>query len=307
MKLHALANRFVTTATVYLLTALAPHSNAANQIAGTGKATGQLTLDTSDLAHVRANLQLSGTASQVGKFMIEGSGPIEWNGSHYEQIAPASFTVATPAGDQLFGTFTYNLAWVPGRYELSGPAQITGGTGQFFAYTGTADFHATVQAPSGTITDATFTFLLEKLVPGKTVHGVGHAEGQSTLTPPPAGFLSGDPIQIHTVLQGNASHLGKITLELNATGKVVDLKPSPIPPSAMTITLKNGDTLYGTFRWLNREFGFPKYEVFGPFTILGGTGEFENVTGAGTYRGILDVLSGKNTDGTFEFDLLLRY
>lgn len=274
-----------------------------SQIIGKGKGTGSITLDLSDPSHPEAQLKLAGNASHVGKFTVEGAGAVSWNGTRYVPSAPASFTVTSGDGDTLIGNFAYDLDWSPGLYELTGRAEISGGTGRFFAYSGYADFASTVNGLTGEINDAAFTFVLNA-APGKTLHGSGRGEGVATITPPPEGVLSGNVITIHSVLQGTAAHLGKVTIELNSAGRVINLTPTPEPPTTVNITTATGATLSGTARWLNRQISLLKYEVYGPFTITEGTGEFQGVIGEGNYRGILDLVTGKITDGTFQFDLL---
>ena len=274
-----------------------------SQINGKGKGTGSITLDLSNPTQPRAQLKLAGNASQVGKFTVEGAGAVSWNGTRYVATAPAAFLVTSGNGDTLIGTFPYDLDWSPGQYELTGRAQISGGTGRFFAYSGYADFASTVNGLTGEINDAVFAFVLDA-APGKTLHGSGQGEGVAAITPPPEGVMSENIIGIESVLRGTAAHLGKVRIEIMSAGRVIDLIPTPEPPTTVKITTAAGDTLSGTARWLNRPISLLKYEVYGPFTITEGTGEFLGVIGQGNYRGILDLVTGKITDGTFEFDLL---
>jgi hypothetical protein len=274
-----------------------------SQIIGTGKGTGAITLEGIEASHPRARLSLRGNATHIGKFTVEGSGAVVLNGTHYEPSTAASFTVTSGNGDTLIGSFAYDLNWSPGQYELTGRAEITSGTGRYFGYSGYADFVSTVNGLTGEIRDAAFTFVLDA-IPGQRLHGTGRGEGTATITPPAEGVLSGNVILIQSHLDGTASHLGKLAIDLNSAGRVIDLTPTPVPPTTVLITTASGATLSGTARWLNRPISFLKYEVYGPFTITSGTGEFEDVIGQGNYRGILDLLTGKITEGSFDFDLL---
>jgi hypothetical protein len=141
-----------------------------SKIIGKGKGTGSITLDLSDANNPRAQLRLKGNASNFGKFTVEGDGAISWNGTRYVPTSPASFTVTSGDGDTLIGAFAYDLNWSPGLYELTGRAEISGGTGRFFAYSGYADFASTVNGLIGEVNDAVFTFVLDA-APGQTLHG----------------------------------------------------------------------------------------------------------------------------------------
>lgn len=291
---------FVVSMAVAILSSIHSISAQPSTIIGQGKVKGAITLVVSEAPNAQANLNLAGTASHIGKFTIQGSGAVSFNGTRYVQTAPAVFIVTDANGDSLLGTFDYDLNWVPGTYELSGRAEINAGTGRYFGYAGHADFLGIVNGLTGQINESTFDFYLEKTVAGKTIHGSGQADGTSVITPQAGGVLG-----IVSLLNGTASHLGKVKIQLNSAGTVVNGTPTPVPPSTMTITTANGDLIQGTFKWLHQQLGALKFEVYGPFTITGGTGAYQNVTGSGTYRGVLDILAGTNKEGSFEFDLLI--
>ena len=96
---------------------------------------------------------------------------------------------------------------------------------------------------------------------------------------------------------GEGDPLGKSTWDAEMKINVTQV-PNP-QTGTMVFTAANGDQLFGTYEGLGTPADGP-VSFQGTFQITGGTGSFEGVTGAGTYRG-----TAEGSEGTLYFDGML--
>ena len=90
--------------------------------------------------------------------------------------------------------------------------------------------------------------------------------------------------------QGQATHLGMSTWY---TLSGVDMNEATwIQTGDMKFTAANGDQLSGAYAGEAAPTGATSVRFEGKFTITGGTGRFEGVTGTGTYHGTADGNEG---------------
>jgi len=108
--------------------------------------------------------------------------------------------------------------------------------------------------------------------------------------PTPVGPPANGVITLAIPGEGKATHLGESAWYANSW---VDMKPYPwIQTGEMEFTAANGDQLFGTFAGEGVPTGATSVRFEGKFTITGGTGRFEGVTGTGTYHGTADGNEG---------------
>ena len=122
------------------------------------------------------------------------------------------------------------------------------------------------------------------------LRGRGSFTGHASLTP-----LSGGQVEMQINVAGNVTHLGKSTVRIHSVADFSGPIPTPIPPTTGVITAANGDTVTFRLRWSVLEVAPGAYQTSGPFDITGGTGRFNNASGAGDYRGLVDINSGDVT------------
>jgi hypothetical protein len=97
---------------------------------------------------------------------------------------------------------------------------------------------------------------------------------------------------------GEGDPLGKSTWDAEMKINLTQGPPNP-QTGIMVFTAANGDQLFGIYEGLGTSPDGP-VSFQGTFQITGGTGSFEGVTGAGTYRGTAD-----GSEGTLYFDGML--
>ena len=97
---------------------------------------------------------------------------------------------------------------------------------------------------------------------------------------------------------GEGDPLGKSTWDAEMKINLTQGPPNP-QTGTMVFTAANGDQLFGTYEGLGTPDG-PAVSFQGTFQITGGTGSFEGVTGAGTYRG-----TAEGDEGILYFDGML--
>ena len=96
-----------------------------------------------------------------------------------------------------------------------------------------------------------------------------------------------------TTGQGNASHLGRVTLAASdcfAPGRA----SFSFDHGRLALTAANGDLLYGRYSGslLPTSAVSPVFTIKGTFVIDGGTGRFAGATGDGVLSGSIDVQTG---------------
>ena len=101
-------------------------------------------------------------------------------------------------------------------------------------------------------------------------------EGSLTSTPvaPPSTIFD-----IRTSATGNASHLGRFTME--RLGRIDRSTATLVGTASFTLKAANGDTVYGTFTITGSPTPTPGViNAVDTYTITGGTGRFAGATGA---------------------------
>lgn len=115
--------------------------------------------------------------------------------------------------------------------------------------------------------------------------------GYNPVACPAAPFLQGS-----TVGTGNASHMGRVTLQSTDC-------PTPSPTvftftgGRLLLTAANGDTLHADYSGalLPTSAVSPLYSLSGSYRVTGGTGRFRGATGAGTLQGSSNILTGQSS------------
>ncbi|MBC7703537.1 MAG: hypothetical protein H7274_06290 [Rhodoferax sp.] len=95
--------------------------------------------------------------------------------------------------------------------------------------------------------------------------------------------------------QGNASHMGKITL--SATDCVtLGASQFTFTNGVLMLLAANGDTLVAEYSGaLLPSAAYPVYTLSGTYRVTGGTGRFSSATGAGSMQGTTNITTGQGT------------
>jgi hypothetical protein len=156
------------------------------------------------------------------------------------------------------------------------------------------------RAPSTTTAadNPTGTGLAPDVVVGAATKGVpfkGRLEGTYTFAPdpPPSPFAS-----VHLEATGNATHLGRFTLDAPHRVNVANL---PVTATGIfEFTAANGDKVTADFTGLGTPTESPGvFAIVETATITGGTGRFVGATGSFIVRRMVDLASPVAT-GSFE-------
>lgn len=126
---------------------------------------------------------------------------------------------------------------------------------------------------------------------------------QETLTPNPLAcplsFLQGS-----TVGEGQASHLGRVTLR-STDCVTLGTSQFTFTGGVLVLVAANGDTLTADYSGaLLPTAAYPVYSLSGSFRITGGTGRFSGATGAGALQGSTNVMTGQ---GAYQANGTLSY
>lgn len=129
------------------------------------------------------------------------------------------------------------------------------------------------------------------VVAGEQVPFKGRLEGDVAVTP-----LAPPLLQVDVEATGNATHLGKFTLDI----------PHVVNPATRTaigtyeFTAANGDKVYAEFTGTATPTAIPGVlYIEETATITGGTGRFTDATGSFTSERLYDTVAGTTT-GSFE-------
>jgi hypothetical protein len=126
---------------------------------------------------------------------------------------------------------------------------------------------------------------------GEQVPFKGSLEGDVTITPLAPPFVS-----VLVEATGNASHLGKFTLEIPHVVNRADRTAV----GTYEFTAANGDTLFADFTGIATPTGIPGVlSIEETATITGGTGRFAGATGSFNCERLFDTTAG-TTAGAFE-------
>lgn len=106
-----------------------------------------------------------------------------------------------------------------------------------------------------------------------------------------------------TTGQGNASHLGKVSL-LATDCPVFPPGGLPFASGVLVLTAANGDKLKANYTVQLSPTSATSFSLDGNYAINGGTGRFQGATGTGSLRGSIDTAGGP---GSYEATGSLSY
>ena len=93
--------------------------------------------------------------------------------------------------------------------------------------------------------------------------------------------------------QGNASHLGKVTLS-STDCVTLGATQFTLTNGMFMLMAANGDTLVAEYSGaLLPSAAYPRYTLSGTYRVTGGTGRFSSATGSGSLQGTSNITTGQ--------------
>jgi hypothetical protein len=134
---------------------------AANSIRGHGRCTGVINLTSIGGTLMNIQINTTGVITHLGKSTVTVSSTADFSGPVPVPVPPSYGVVTAANGD----TVSFTLKWTAqtinaGIFEVTGPFEVTGGTGRFTGASGNGNYRGRININNGSVSaevDGTLT------------------------------------------------------------------------------------------------------------------------------------------------------